>query len=439
MFRWRSDSAWHRGIGPAAIAAAFLSRIGMAAVFAVWVALALSGKDAARMYQLMFLQGGLIALLSASAYARGAHLASSGVSTGATARRFLRFLTLSSAVSFALGLTFVPTGVAAPQNALVMGAFVVGAAASAFNGLIQGVVVARAGPVAAFAPSIAASLAGSLALAGAWLADPQDLAVASFIWALPQVLAPCLLLRSPVHRQMLFERGAATADVTAFAPTGAVNAGSVAAGYVFRERWTDSQSAEISAQGFMIVRITELAYQVFYMGAASFPRLVERFFTARLKRPGSRRWVLSAAAMTTLPVVVLSLLQSGWSTFAALAAEAMLIPARVLATLCLLALLARPSMRAYQWALLASIITTAAIMWVPAVQASPLALQALQAINSWVIVTATALTFSTRSRPGRRNPGKQTRPQRTRADLIRRRTSRRSYGDASLAQLNSRS
>ncbi len=377
------------------------SRISFSLLYTAFVAASLSANQASRVYQLLFLQGGLIALLAASAYARGAHVAAENAASGTTTRRFVRYLTAGVVGAFALAVVFVPLEGATTQVRVgVCSLMVAGAAGSALNGLLQGLTVTTRGGAAAFLPGLVLNLLACVATLGLWGHQPMLLVTA--VWAVPQIAAPLALLVSrPELRRTFRNTGArAAADGDHFAAIGIVNAASVPIAYVFRERWAAAQSASEAAIGFGIVRFTEIGYQVLYMVLASTPHLVNRF----VMRFGSgTHRVRVVAVMTPLAVlgVISAIIEDSFSPAKFLLAECLVAPGRILCVCYLLYLLGRPSTRPYQMAVGVSALISAGLMLVPTLQESPYALQVLQAAGFLPTAVVTALAAGPRQRKAR--------------------------------------
>ena len=376
-------------------------RISFSLLYTVFVAASLSHSQASRVYQLLFLQGGLIALLAASAYARGAHLAATRAPTDRTTRRFVRYLIFGVLGAFAVAVGLLPLDDVTTQVRLgVLALMVLGAAGSALNGLLQGLTVITKGAAAAFLPTLVLNLLACLVTFGVWGRQPMLLVIA--IWALPQIIPPLALIAlRPELRRTLRDTGtAAKADTDHFAATGIVNAASVPIAYLFRERWAAAQSSSEAALGFLIVRVTEIGYQILYMLLASTPHTVNRF-VMRLSSGGHRlRLVLLTIPLTALGASS-AVVETSWSTARFLIAECLVAPGRILCVFCLLYLLGRPSTRAYQAAVGVSALISASLMLVPWLQESPYALQVLQAAGFIPTAVVTAVAAGQRDREER--------------------------------------
>jgi hypothetical protein len=374
------------------------SRISFSLLYTVFVAASLSDNQASRVYQLLFLQGGLIALLAASAYARGAHVAARRTATGTT-RSFVRYLTVGALGAFAVAVGFVPLEDATTQVRLGVFAFMVlGAAGSALNGLLQGLTVTTVGAAAAFLPMLVLNLFACLVTLGLWGHQPMLMVTA--VWAFPQIAAPVALiaLRSELRPSFRVTDATAETDSNHFAATGIVNAASIPIAYVFRERWAAAQNSSEAAVGFGVVRFTEIGYQILYMLLASTPHLVNRF-VIRLSSGAHRfRVVLVMVPLAALGAIS-AVIESSFSTARFLIAECLVAPGRILCVFCLLYLLGRPSTRAYQMAVSVSVLISASLMLVPWLQESPYALQVLQAAG---FIPTAVVTASTTGQGGRR-------------------------------------
>jgi hypothetical protein len=375
-------------------------RISFSLIYTVFVAASLSSNQASRVYQLLFLQGGLIALLAASAYARGAHLAATRAAIGTTTRRFVRYLTLGVLAAFAIAVGFLPLDDATTKVRIGVLAFMVlGAAGSALNGLLQGLTVMTRGASAAFLPTLVLNLLACLVTLGLW--GRQPLLLVAAVWALPQIAAPLVLvvLRPELRRTLRDPGTAGEADTDHFAATGIVNAASVPIAYVFRERWAAAQKSSEAAVGFLIVRFTEIGYQILYMVLASTPHTVNRFVTWLSSGARRLRLVLLAIPLTGLGMSS-AMIESSWSTARFLIAECLVAPGRILCVFCLLYLLGRPTTRAYQVAVGSSALISASLMLVPWLQESPYALQVLQAAGFLPTAVVTAVAAAERTTGG---------------------------------------
>lgn len=365
----------------AATLAAAASRVGLALLFAPFVVMALPSDAASRVFQLLFLQGGLIALLSASAYARAAQLAAGGGPVWPAARSFGRFLGLGTGVAILAGLVLPVPGESTAVKLGLLAMLVTGAAGSALTGFLQGVVVIRHGGLAAFLPTILVSIPGVVGILALW--RPQPLVVVVAIWVLPQILNSVVLMAAVPSARRVFRRAGEgqSSERSFFAATGAANAASVAVGYAFRDRWAATQSEGQAELGFFVVRITELVYQVLYMGAASMPATVNRVVSSRLETTRGRVQFLVIGLVSALLALAPSIVWTEWDLRRFAIAELAVAPARVLTMLCWLFLLGRETTRAYQAAVLAgSALAFAAIVFAP-LQASPYGLQAFQLVN----------------------------------------------------------
>jgi hypothetical protein len=365
-------------------------RVGLGLLFAPFVLVALPSDEAARMFQLLFLQGGLIALLSASAYARGAQLAASGAAIWRSMRKFLAYLVLAAPVALAGGALLVPIPAQTQlMKCWILSVLVAGAAGAALNGFLQGVTVVRRGGTAAFLPALGITMAACAIVISLW--RPQGALTVALVWGVPQLLSPAaLLLTVPdVRRFVRRGPGAALADSSYFAATGLANASSIGIAYAFRERWAAARPSEQAATGFLVVRVSELLYQVVYMGAASLPRTLNRLFGDRLRSTRAQVTLLVAGLALAAPAFLPVAIWEHWALSQFLAAELLIAPARLLTILCLLTLLARRTTRAYQIAVITGVVISAALMTVPRVQSSAFGLQAFQAANAIATVLVT--------------------------------------------------
>ncbi|QKE85634.1 hypothetical protein [Arthrobacter sp. NEB 688] len=342
------------------------------------------------MFQLLFLQGGLTALLSASAYARGAHLAASGAHTGSVVRPFVTFVLLGAIGAWVLGTVLVDGPGA--HGSWVIAALSLGSAGASLSGLLQGIIVVRRGGAAAFAPVVVLT---TIAIAAMGLAWGQDSPLAlTLLWVAPQVLGPVLLVR--VLRRLDSTGGSAsvgpgTKDESQFARVGVLNASSVAVAYQFREVWAAGQGDGAASGSFGVLRVTELAYQVAYMALASQPRRLTGLVTRRLRSRTARGLFvvvgLAAAGLGTLP----ALTTDSWSLTGFVIAEAAVMPARLLTMACYLSLLGRPTTRAYQGVMLTTVLLSALSIASPAMTGSAYGLQLLQCVAAAVGVIGIAL------------------------------------------------
>lgn len=372
-------------------------RIFFSLLFTAFVAASLPPHQASRVYQLLFLQGGLIALLAASAYARGAHLAAKRTATGTTTRRFIRYLTVGVLGAFAVAVGLLPLDEATTGVRLgVLALMVVGAAGSALNGLLQGLTVITRGAAAAFLPTLVLNLVACLVTIGLW--GPQPILLVTALWAFPQVAAPLVLVASrPELRRTL--RGTTTtakADTDHFAATGIANAAAVTAAYAFRERWAAAQQSSDTAVGFFIVRCTDIGYQILYMLLATTPHIVNRF-VMRLSSSGAHGFRI---VLLAIPLAVVgaspAVIEDRWSTARFLLAECLVAPGKILCLFCLLYLLGRENTRAYQVAVGLSALVSASLMLVPWLQESPYALQVLQAAAFIPLTVVAAVAIAER-------------------------------------------
>lgn len=367
------------------------ARVAHGLLFAAAAALALEPRDATFIFQLLFLQGGLVALLSASSYARAAHLSSQGRDAGAVSA-FLRFVTIASVIATAAGFLFLPRyGQPAGTHAVVVALVVIGAASAAFTALLQGLVVGSgASPARAFGPVLGVTtLASAVTVASM---DVDSLVWFVCLWTAPQLLTSVVLLASSRWLRQLVsaDRGRSPEAGSAFALTGVLNGASVGLAYQFRERWTVHHPEFAVSQSFFIVRVTELVYQVLYMASASAPRQVEalsdHLLSTRLRRLLVLALGVGFSALGLVPVV-------GWSEWSAerfVIAEILASPARLLSMVLMLSLLARESARSYLIAQALAMVAAGTLM-ATAVQSSPYGLQAFQTVGAvCVVVTALA-------------------------------------------------
>lgn len=378
-----------------ATSAAARTLLGLA--FAAYVGASLAHASASSMFQLLFLQGGLIALLSASAYARGAYLAVEAADMSASFAAYLRFLLIGGGLAVVLATLFLPFAAGDPEKVAVVVLMTVGAVASAANGMLQGVAVVLRGGGATFLPTLIVSLAGCVAIAALW--NARSIVVAAALWSLPQLITPLVLWAAQPSLRVRLRRSRHVTKVGQdhFAATGAVNAASVAAAYGLRERWSVHQPDQTVATTFFVVRLTEIGYQILYMVAASMPRVTGRL----LSRLGGRRPIARLGALALVLALIGSsstLLGPHWTIFHLVLAETLVMPSRLLAMACLLYLLRQESTRAYQLAVGLGTTLTATLMIVPPIQQSAYALQTFQALCLLPIVAVAAGVLRTRNR-----------------------------------------
>lgn len=371
------------------------ARIAVGLTFAAYVQIALAGHEAVLLYQLVFLQGGVIALLSASGYARGAWLATSPESVGPALRRYLGFLAVGSVIAFVIASIVVPLpGHTRAAQILVLVAMMVGAAASALNGLLQGIATVSVGGAASFLPTMWTSLSGCGLMALTWRS--QSPVFVAGLWGGVQLLAPLTLLatRRELVTLILARPRNGRPDASYFAVTGLVNCGSVVVAYWFRDRWSVRAVGSDTPTTFMIARIAELFYQMLYVGAASLPTHIDRIVSSRLRQAKSRFIFLigglSSAAVGLAPIF----LWSQWTLGGIVAAEIFVAPARVVAMACFLALLGNRSTIGYQFVLVCTIACGVLVMWFPRLQSSPYGLEGFQAVSTAVAVLATVVVFA---------------------------------------------
>lgn len=362
--------------------AATAARVGFGLLFAPFVVAALPGEGATRVFQLLFLQGGLIALLSASAYARGAHLATGDQPVWSTARSLARFLGLGTGVSIAAGVVFLPLPEEPSLVRIALVAMLVaGAASSALAGFLQGVTVVRDGGLAAFLPSVLISAAAAGGLVALWRSQPILAVVAA--WSGPQILTCLVLFVTVPSARQVFRRVGPTGrdERSLFAATGAVNAGSVGVAYAFRERWAPAQPDSQAELGFLVVRVTELVYQVLYMAAASVPRWVDWTVRRRVAAFWGRALLLMTGVVAGVLAIVPMLVWDAWALDRFIVAELAVAPARVLTMLCWLSLLVRRTTWAYQASVLAGTMLAFASMAIHPLQTASYGLQAFHLVN----------------------------------------------------------
>lgn len=382
--RRQTRTDWLAMVGGSGIRVA----IGLALTGAI--AVGLTSEDAARMFQLLFLQGGLTALLSASAYARGAHLSATGKDMGAVARPFVRFLVLGTAAAWVLGAALIDGPGA--HGTLIIGALALGSAGASLSGLLQGAVVVRRGGARAFAPMILITAAAIIAIGAAW--GVRSPLVLTLLWVAPQVLAPLMLL--PAVRELRTPKSSvvhdpALKDESQFARVGVLNASSVAAAYQYREVWATDQADRAVSNSFGVLRVTELVYQIIYMALASQPRLLHRLVTQRMTSRLSRTAFivggLTATGLGALP----ALLTDQWSLTGFLLAEVAIAPARLMTMLCYLSLLGRPTTRAYQAVMLTTVALSSLSIAAPLLTGAAFGLQLLQCVAAGVAVVGLAV------------------------------------------------
>jgi hypothetical protein len=375
------------------MAAAIVARVAVAAAYAALLVVALPPAQSAYVFQLFFLQTGLVALLSASAYARAASLTSQDRDVSASLASFLRFVILGAALAVLLGLVALPAapGADTAMQVTLLMAMVLGGVMAAVGSLIQGVAVVADGPARAFGPVLAVCVIALGVIALGW--GPQGLVVVVLGWAFFQSAAALVILAaSPAARSAVGHlrpwrgRGAASDH---FASVGVLNGASVAVAYGYREVWAAGQSSEVAANSFLLLRWTELAYQLAYTGLASLPGLVRR-----RARPlfGGRRTSLALvlAGVTGCILGVLpALFWSQWSLAGFVMAEALVAPARCLSIVCLIILLAEPSTRWYLLAVASSTLASLALFLVPDVQQSPYGLQVFQSVGGPLVLAVT--------------------------------------------------
>ena len=377
-----------------AIAAAAASRVTVGVVFVALVSASLSDQEGAHVLQLLFLQGGLTALMSASGYARAAALASADQDMTLVVRRFAVFVIASMVVAGVCGVLLLPPRGAVWDGVVIM--FVMGAGAAAMNGLLQGILTVRRGRLTAFAPTVVVNLCTVVVMVLAW--NSIGVLGASGLWIATQLGSPLVLWCG--WRRWIFGGARRTSSAGGFAAIGILKAGSVGAGYVYRERWAGGQAVESVATGFAIQRITELGYQVIYMLVASAPATFERLFTSRLRTRPFRRGLLGAGVLSSILGIAPAALLNEWEVRLFLLAEVLLVPGRVLTTLSMLALLSLGRTFWYQVTMAVSIVLVVAGAHSAPLAGSPYGLQAYQGLLVLPAVAGVCLAMSRQSRRG---------------------------------------
>lgn len=380
----------------AVMVVASLARICHGAVWAAVVAFALAPRDATALFQLLLLQGGLVSLFSASSYARATNVAARTSDLGEIARSFSRFVALASGIAIVVAIAALPSyGFSSHERLLAIALFVVGAACAAAGALLQGMIMGSTGnAIHAFSPVVAVSfVASGISVASAGSSDVMWFAT---LWVIPQVATPVVLIAgSKSLRVAVFGRqDSMGAGQHHFAATGLVNATSVGIAFQFRERWASFRTGSEVEQSFLIVRFSDLAYQVAYMAAASVPwrlRNVTDILLASRPRRAASLVVVSLATLVTFTPIVL---WDEWSLWAFCVAEVLAVPARLLAMTFALALLARESARAYVVALAGSMAAGLGLMLIPAIQQSPYSLQAFLSVGAVVTVVVASVTHA---------------------------------------------
>lgn len=373
--------------------AVIVARVAVAAAYAALLVVALPSAQSAYVFQLFFLQTGLVALLSASAYARAASLTSRERDISASLASFVRFVAVGASAAIIVGLIALPRapGTDTATQVTLLVAMVLGGVMAAAGSLIQGVAVVADGPQRAFAPVLAVCVVALAVIAIAW--GPISLVVVVVGWAVFQAAAALVILtaspaaRSAVGRMRPWRVRGATTDH--FASVGTLNGASVAVAYGFRESWAANQTSVVAAQSFLLLRWTELAYQLAYTGLASIPGLVRRRARPLFGGRTSSRALAIAGGAGCLLGLLPAVLWSEWSVTSFVLAEAMVAPVRCLSIVCLIILLAEPSTRWYLLAVASSTLISFALFLIPGMQQSPFGLQVFQAVGGPLVLAVT--------------------------------------------------
>ena len=370
------------------MASAAAGRSALAATVAAAAYAALVPSETQGFLQLLFLQGGLTALLSASAYTRAAHLAGRDPRyVAGSVRSFGAFVLATTAMVIALGWVVVPTyELDRATHFAVLTLMVLGAAATASNAFLQGLLVGGGATGAAFWPVLVTS---ALAVV-VGLVFNQDVTIVTLtlIWIVPQVVSPVLLATTSqlVLHQLAQAVEAPRARGNYFGATGGVNASSVGVAFVFRERWAASLGSQEAATTFTLVRLTEIAYQLAAMVLSSLPRYTRALSPVLFGSRWRRLAIAVLGTVASLLCLVPALLWDQWSFERLVVAEVLAAPARLIALITAMVLLSRTTTRAYIVGILCTILAALCATWVPAIQASPYGLQAFQAGGTLPIV-----------------------------------------------------
>ena len=169
----------------------------------------------------------------------------------------------------------------------------------------------------------------------------------------------------------------------------------------YRERWAISQGSEVASLGFLGTRVTELGYQMVYMGLSSAPGFVTHvfgFFT-RVRR----FWVVLSVGLGLVSLGLAPLaLPERWSWMNFMAAELFVMPVRFFGMIFLLVLLSRRSVLLYVLAVGLSTLVTLSCLYVPVVQTDTYGLQAMQATGAIPLFCIIAHLLRESAREGRR-------------------------------------
>lgn len=372
------------------------ARMAWSLLFSVIVAKSLSDSGAAMTFQLLFLQSGLIAFLSSSAYARGAHLGADLRRQKSALATYLKFLVVSGVLGGAFSTLVFPrsfTGAASEKVGLAA-IMSVGAALTAANAFLQGIVTVREGRSRAFMPVLGVSafacMCGLLAL------NVGSLLLLISLWVSAQALTPLVLIARSATARSLFAGMRLTMRDSGnlFALTGTVNAGFVIAVYVFRERWTELHAMSVSATALYVNRYAELALQVVFMALASSPGWVSRRVDTFLERREGRGLVLGTGLGLGLISAGAALFDPVGTTWRFAAAEAAALPIRCTSALCLVTLLGLRTTTSYVCAVIASALLIGGLMLMPDIQGSLFGMQLAQTGASVAVVLVTIAAYA---------------------------------------------
>lgn len=395
-----------RASGPLILGAS-LTRVGYGLVFALLVPGALSSAESRDVFQMLYVQGALVSLLAASAYARSVNLSAQGLLTRAVVAGYHKFLTLGIVLGAIALWVFIAPEASLWVRLACSSLLSLGAAATAYSGFAQGCLVGSGGLFGkAFGPVLYINLAFCI------LVLPLLWVNASLMWVVGAWVAPQVLVAISVHRAIVGFLRSVTGhsavrpggDVVVrnyLGATGAVNCASVMVAFNYRERWAISQGSGVASLGFLGTRVTELGYQMVYMGLSSAPGFVTHvfgFFT-RVRR----FWVVLSVGLGLVSLGLAPLaLPERWSWMNFMAAELFVMPVRFFGMIFLLVLLSRRSVLLYVLAVGLSTLVTLSCLYVPVVQTDTYGLQAMQATGAIPLFCIIAHLLRESAREGRR-------------------------------------
>lgn len=363
------------------------SRVLVGGVFALYVASSLTSNQAAEMFQSLLLQTALVALLSASSFARASSYVAKGGDAGSLFVDFSRSVLLGSClvILLLLGLR-ASTDVIVDDQLRVFLILLLGSVGAAYLGLLQGLVLQIQGSVAAFVPVIIWTLIAVIAMVPTW--NSSSPIVAAAIWVVPQVLAPLSLIGSKRLRSVLTVRSYASSSSSSrgklknyFGLLGVVNAGGVGMAFVFRETWAGSQSPQIAAFVFLVARLAEVIYQVAYMSGAAFPRSLDRLVERVLSGVRGLLILVVISVVSFLGLGLAAYCRDRFGVQAAVVvAELAISPLRLAALGASLWLLGRSSTASFMLVAGLGSAFVGGLLFVPHLSQSLFALQVMQAV-----------------------------------------------------------